>query len=100
MESRTAFEPASIAAMWTGSGIQVLSPEVRERGRRSVLRTSNAQLLANALPQKFVDRRHAGLAIEFQKVVPLCHRFKFPLDHCLVTDERPIQIVRKRHIAP
>src|SRR5258708_27745573 len=75
-----------------------LSPEVSQRGRWRVLRSSNAKLFGNALPQKFVYRRHAGFAIEFQEIMALGDRFEFPLDHGLVTHKRPVKIVRKRHI--
>src|SRR5262249_38005429 len=54
---------------------------------------------ADALAQELVHGRYAGFAVELNKVVALCHDFKFALDHGLVADERPIEIVRKRHVA-
>src|SRR5215468_7015764 len=72
---------------------------MRERGGWIVLRAANAKMLCDALAKKFVHGRHVGLAIEFDKIVFLGLSFEFALNHRLIADERPVQIVRKRHVA-
>src|SRR5437773_10513196 len=76
-----------------------LPPEVRQRGGGSVFRRANPELLADALPQLLVHCGDAGLAVELDEPVALGHDFEFALDHGLVADERPVQIVRKGHVA-
>src|SRR5450755_3780933 len=70
-----------------------------ERGAGSVLGGADAQLFANALAKLLVYGGDAGLAVEFDKAVALGHDFEFALDHGLVADEGPVEIVRERHIA-
>src|SRR5262249_33887709 len=72
---------------------------MRERGGRIVLCTANAKMLGDALAKKFVYSRHVGLAIEFDEVVLLGLGFEFALNHRLIANERPVQIVGKRHVA-
>ncbi len=43
---------------------------------------------------------NAGFAIEFDEAVLLGHDFEFALDHGLVANEGPIEIVREGHVAP
>src|SRR5215813_229171 len=71
---------------------------MRERGGGIVLCTADAQMLGDALAKKFVHSRHVGLAIEFDEIVFLGLGFEFALNHRLIADERPVQIVRKRHV--
>src|ERR1700749_2948396 len=78
---------------------QSLTPEMLQCGRRRVFCGANAEAFADALAQLFVDARDAGLAIEFDEAVALSHGFKFALDHRLVANEGPVEIVRERHVA-
>src|SRR5271167_1762076 len=100
MDRRTAFEPASMAAMCTGSGMVQLTPEMRKGGRRCVLGSTNPQMFRDALAQLLVHRGNRQFAIELDEAVALRHDLKFAPDHRLVAHERPVQIVRERHIAP
>ena len=70
-----------------------------QSGRGSVLCSANSEMFSNALAEKFIDGRHAGFAVEFDETVFFCHGFEFAFDHRLIADERPVQIVRERHIA-
>src|ERR1700730_3685478 len=85
--------------MWTGSDIKLLAPEMCERGGRGVFRGAYTELLTDALAELLVHIRDAGFAIEFDEAVTLGHDFEFALDHGLVADEGPIQIVRQGHVA-
>ncbi len=70
-----------------------------ERGGRRVLGRANAQLLADALAKLFVDGGDAGFAVEFDERVALGHYFELAFDHRLVANERPVEVVRERHVA-
>ena len=70
-----------------------------ECGRRRVFGGTNAEMLADSLTKLSVDGGDAGFAVELDEGVALGHDFKFTLDHGLVANERPIEIVRKRHVA-
>ena len=70
-----------------------------ESGRRSVLGRADAELFADALTKLLVDCGDVGFAIEFDETVFLGHDFEFALDHGLVTNEGPIEVVREGHIA-
>src|SRR2546422_10536070 len=69
------------------------------RGGR-VLRRANSKRLADLLPQLFVHRGNTRLAVQLDEVVALGHHLEFALNHGLIADERPVEIVRKRHVAP
>src|SRR5262249_23761931 len=56
-------------------------------------------LFGDALAQQLVDSRNASLTVQFNKVVPFSHDFEFALNHSLVADEGPIEVVRKRHVS-
>src|SRR5882762_3100605 len=77
----------------------MLPPEVRECGRGSVFGGADTELFADALAELLVDGRDAGFAVELDEGVFLGHVFEFTLDHSLVADERPIEIVGERHVA-
>ena len=47
-----------------------------------------------------VDGGDAGFAVQFDEVVALGHHFEFALDHRLIANEGPVEVVRKRHVAP
>src|SRR6266404_2153871 len=77
----------------------MLPPEMREGGRGCVFGGADAELLADALAQLFVDGGDAGFAVKLDEGVALGHVFEFALDHGLVTDEGPVEIVGERHVA-
>src|SRR5215475_9775823 len=56
-------------------------------------------MFGDALAKKLILGRDAGFAVEFNEAVFFCHSFEFALNHRLIANERPVQIVRKRHIA-
>jgi len=56
-------------------------------------------LLADALAQLFVDGGDAGFTVEFDKGVAFRHEFELTFNHGLITNEGPIEVVRKRHVA-
>src|SRR6185437_2937934 len=99
MESRIAFEPASIAANWTGAA-KFLGPEMREGARGMILRTPDAEMRGNALAKDAVYLGNASFAIHFQKIMALREVFEFALHHGLITNERLKEVVRKGHVAP
>ena len=77
----------------------MLPPEMREGGRGRVLGGANAELFADALAQLFVDGGDAGFAVELDEGVALGHVFQFALDHGLIADEGPVEVVGERHVA-
>src|SRR5580692_2559909 len=77
----------------------MLPPQMREGGRGYVFRGADAELFTDALAQLFVDGGDAGFAVEFDEGVALGHVFEFALDHRLVADEGPVEIVGERHVA-
>src|SRR5208283_783847 len=46
-----------------------------------------------------IDGGDVGFAVEFDETVFLGHDFEFALDHGLVANEGPIEVVRERHVA-
>src|SRR5580658_3321336 len=72
---------------------------MRESGGRSVLGGTDAEMLTNALAKGFVDARDAGFTVQFDEGIAFSHYLKFALDHGLVANEGPIQIVRKGHVS-
>src|SRR5438128_6777253 len=72
---------------------------MRQRGGRSVFCAANAEVLGNTLTQKFVHGGHVRLTIKLDEIVLLSLGFEFALNHRLIADERPVQIVRKGHVA-
>src|SRR5882762_4078743 len=77
----------------------MLPPEMGQSGRGCVFGGADAKLLADALAQLFVDGGDAGFAVKLDEGVALGHVFEFALDHGLVADEGPVEIVRERHVA-
>src|ERR1700675_201895 len=75
----------------------MLPPEMREGGRGRVLGGANAKLFADALAQLFVDGGDAGFAVELDEGVALGHVFQFALDHGLIADEGPVEVVGESH---
>src|SRR5580704_5704400 len=71
-----------------------------ESGRRRVFGGANAELFADALAELLVNGGNVGLAVEFDEAVFLGHDFELALDHGLVANERPIEVVREGHVAP
>src|SRR5260370_12206491 len=76
----------------------MLPPEMRQSGRGRVFGGADAKLLADALAQLLVDGGDAGFAVKLDEGVALGHVFEFALDHGLVADERPVEIVGERHV--
>src|SRR5258705_912558 len=76
----------------------MLPPEMGQSGRGRVFGSADAKLLADSLAQLFVDGGDAGFAVKLDEGVALGHVFEFALDHGLVADEGPVEIVRERHI--
>src|SRR5580700_2622293 len=77
----------------------MLPPQMREGGRGYVFRGADAELFTDALAQLFVDGGDAGFAVELDEGVALGHVFQFALDHRLIADEGPVEVVRERHVA-
>ena len=70
-----------------------------QSGRGSVLCSANSEMFGDALAEKFVHGGNAGFAVELHETVLFGHGLKFALNHGLIADERPIQIVREGHVA-
>src|SRR5450755_2326950 len=56
-------------------------------------------MFADAMAKFTVHLGDAGFAVELDEAVALGHDFELALDHGLVTNEGPVQIVRERHVA-
>src|SRR5215831_3056169 len=76
-----------------------LPPEMRESGGWRVLGSADIELFGDALAELLVDHGDAGLAVEFDEGVALGHAFEFALDHGLVANEGPVEVVREGHVA-
>src|SRR5258708_11401518 len=72
---------------------------MRQRGRRRVLRGTNAEMFSDALPQLLVHFGHGGFAVELEKPVAFGHQLQSLLDHSLIADERAVAIVGDTHVA-
>src|SRR5260370_21655359 len=70
-----------------------------ESGGRRVFGGANAELFADALAKLLVDGGNVGFAIELDETVFLGHDLEFALDHGLVANEGPIEVMRKGHVA-
>ena len=56
-------------------------------------------MFGDALAELAIDSRDRSFAVEFDKAVALGHDFELALDHRLVANEGPVEIVRERHVA-
>src|ERR1700719_4085828 len=77
----------------------MLPPEMGQGRRGCVFGSADTELFADALAQLLVDGGDAGFTVELDEGVALGHVFEFALDHRLIADEGPVEVVGERHVA-
>src|ERR1700730_1832447 len=82
-----------------GRGRPLLTPEMRQGMRSTVVHAPNPEMRSDPLAKFAVYLGDASFAVQFNESVPLREILEFPLDHRLIPDKRLKQIVRQRHIA-
>src|SRR5271169_4221772 len=73
---------------------------MRKSGGGRVFRGANAQVFANALAELLVHGGDTSFTVKLDESVALGSKFEFALDHGLIADERPVQVMREGHVAP